>query len=168
MAQLFYVILEHILITNNLKKIMFDELENFDHFVLDDDKNNSTITQTTLNHFQTISVLLRFFGFLSVLGAIGYFIQYFITTFNYLGIGFYLGIKFYIGVLITLAFLGAVVYSGVLLIQAGNYMNRYVTQGKSFDLEEAFEKQKVYWTTMSLLFLFGGVIALYSYVTLPN
>ncbi|BDS11084.1 hypothetical protein [Aureispira anguillae] len=122
-------------------------------WILDDSRSGSEITPKIIADLKVTSGWLRYLGIMGfVLAGLGIIIT-FITLFNLFsanGTGYrYSGV--YFGTLfMSLLFMSFAIYMSVLIFQYGSSLKSFINTGKNYSLEEAFEKQKVYWTVAGI------------------
>lgn len=136
-------------------------------WLLDDQSSNGEITPQMLSSFKTTSGWLRYLGIagvvLSSLGALTTFVTLF-GLFSVRGVGYRYSGVYFGSLFFSLLFMVVIFYLSVLLLQYGNRLKSFINTGKSYLLEEALEKQKIYWmvagilTTVSLVLYFIVII----------
>ena len=125
-----------------------------DNLILDDSRVGSELTPKIIQDLKTTSGWLRYLGILGFIVSALAITGIFVTLFSLMGTrgsGHYYPGQFFIGMFVMVLFLGMVIYLSVLLYQYGNGIRSFIDKGKNYDLEEAFEKQKIYWTVSGVL-----------------
>jgi len=142
-------------------------LEN-DDWVLDDDHSNSQITSRMMNDLNATAGWMRYLGVLGFIISFIVLISTFFTLFSAFGAktSFRYPPEYFGGLISNLFSMSFFLYLSVLMIQCGNRIKKYRQTNKAFDLEDAFEKQKIYWMvaaiSMTLLIVISVVIGFVS------
>jgi len=143
---------------------MIDELNEMDDFILDEDENNLTFNKKSSKNLKTTALQIKFVGYATLIISGIYFLMYFINTFKYFGVGYRITGGFLFGLLFSMGGLALMVYCASTLIQYGNHLDKFLTRGKAFDLEAAFEKQRIYWTIVAVILVLMFFVAIFAFI----
>lgn len=138
-------------------------LEN-DDWVLDDDYSNSQITPKMMTELNTTAGWMRYLGILGFIICLIVLLSTFFTLFSAFGASnsYRYNSEYFIGLIVNLFSMSFFLYLSVLMIQCANRIKKYHKTQKAFDLEDAFEKQKIYWMvagiSMTITLVIGFVL----------
>lgn len=138
-------------------------LEN-DDWVLDDDHSNSQITPKMMSELNTTAGWMRYLGILGFILCLLGLLSTFFTLFSAFGASnsYRYNSGYFGGLIINLFSMSFFLYLSVLMVQYANRIKKYHQTRKAFDLEDAFEKQKIYWMvagiSMTILLVIGFVL----------
>lgn len=130
------------LLTHKTKTMLED-----DDWVLDDDHSNSQITPKMMTDLNAAAGWMRYLGILGFIICALVLISTFITLFSAFGASnsYRYNSSYFAGLIINLFSMSFFLYLSLLMVQYANRIKKYQQTRKAFDLEEAFEKQKIYW-----------------------
>lgn len=135
-----------------------------DDWVLDDDQTNSQITPKMMEELNATAGWLRYLGILGFILCLLGLLSTFITLFSAFGVSqsYRYNSGYFGGQIINLCSMSFFLYLSVLMVQYANRIKKYHQSQKAFDLEDAFEKQRIYWMvagiSMTLLLVLGFVL----------
>lgn len=125
-------------------------------FVLDDDRLGSEITPKIMTDLKVTASWLCYLGTMGFslcsLGIIGVGYSLFtMLSIGSIGAGNWYPSGYYIVLFISIVAMFLAIYLSVLMFQYGKGIKTFMDTGKTYALEEAFEKQKIYWTVSGIL-----------------